>query len=706
MNVPTAPDPRLDRAFDLYEAGDLDGAIDLCRAILRLNDKHYGALYLLGSVLGEKKKFDDAAAALRRAIAVDPSRPLAHFNLANVLRWMGRYEQALAAIDAHLALKPGNAEALVLRGDSCIKLGRLDDALSSADRAIAAAPGYAEAHNARGNALAKLRRFVEAIASYDQAIGLNPRYAEAFHNRAIVRQEMGSDDGAFEDWRSAVALKPDYTEAYCSLGNLLEAQGRLEEALASFEHARALKPDLEYLIGAICQIRQRLCYWSEFAEATERLREAIADGERAVTPFVSLAIFDSNAVNRKAAEIYTSSELKELAPPSPFARALRRDKIRLGYFSSDLRNHPTAHVMAGVFERHDRRRFEVTAFSFGPGSADEMTKRLTPAFDRFLDVRDRSDRQIDELARSLGIDIAIDLNGYTKLHRIGIFVGRAAPIQVSFLGYPGTTAAPFIDYLIADRVVIPEAERIQFPERVVRLPNTYHPYDRTREMSDETPSREGLSLPASGVVFCCFNNNYKILPDVFDGWMRILRQTPGSALWLLRDNDSAAENLRREAQARAIDPNRLVFAGRVPIARHLARHRRADLFLDTLPYNAHTTANDALWAGLPVLTRIGEAFAGRVAASVLTAVGLPELIARSQAEYEAMAIELATNPDKLAAIKAKLANNRLTTPLFDTERFTRDLERAFEAMCERHRLGLPPEDIDLAPIAEPSSAPN
>jgi predicted O-linked N-acetylglucosamine transferase (SPINDLY family) len=322
---------------------------------------------------------------------------------------------------------------------------------------------------------------------------------------------------------------------------------------------------------------------------------------------------------------------------------------------------------------------------------------LAPAFDRFLDLRDQSAEQIAEQARNFAVDVAIDLNGFADDYRIAIFAHRAAPIQVNFLGFPGTTAAPFIDYLIADRVAIPESQGVHFSERIVRLPNSYFPYDRTREIADETPNRESLSLPASGFVFCCFNNSYKILPDVFESWMRILRRTPGSVLWLLRDNELMAQNLRREAQARGIDPNRLAFAERMSTGEHLARHRLADLFLDTLPCNAHTTACDALWAGLPVLTQIGETFAGRVAASVLTAIGLPEMIARSQAEYEAMAVDLATSPDKLAAIKAKLANNRLTTPLFDTELFTRDLERAYEAVYERHRLGLPPEDIELAP---------
>jgi predicted O-linked N-acetylglucosamine transferase (SPINDLY family) len=695
VNVPSTPDLRLDRAFDLHQAGDLDGAIEACQAILRLETTNYGALYLLGSVLGGKKKYVEAAEALRRAIAVDASRPLAHFNLANVLRWMGRFAESLAAVDAYLSLKAEKAEALALRADVLTELGRLDEALSSADRAIAAAPTYAEAHNIRGNALAKLQRLADAKASYDRAVALDPRYAQAFYNRGIVLEHQGLEDQALDDWRKAVALKPDYAEAYCSLGGFLESKGRAEEALASFKLASRANPSLDYLQGAICHIRRSLCDWSEPA-ASQRLCEAIAAGQRATSPFDALAVSDSNALNRKAAEIYLASEFAEIPNQPAFARAARRDRIHVGYFSSDLRNHAVAQLIAGVIERHDKTRFELSAFSFGPDAADAMRTRLTAAFDRFLDVRDRSDRQIAELARSLGIDVAVDLNGFTRFNRIGIFANRAASIQVGYLGYPGTTGASFIDYLVADRAVIPASQRKHFSERIVRLPNAYIPYDRTLEIASDTPSRASLSLPELGFVYCSFNQSYKISPEVFDSWMRILRQTPGSVLWLLCDKQTTAKNLRREAEAREIGAHRLAFAGRMPIAQHLARHRVADLFLDTLPYNAHTTACDALWAGLPVLTRIGEAFAGRVAASLLTAIGLPEMIARSQAEYEAMAVDLATNPDKLAALKAKLANNRLTTPLFDTELFTRDLERAYEAMCERHRLGLPPEDIELA----------
>ena len=663
QNASTTADARLDRAFDLYEAGDLDGAIAACEEILRTDERHYGALYLLGSVLGQQKRLDEAAAALSRAIATDPSRPVAHFNLATVLWWKGRYGEALAAIDAYLALKPESAEAFALRVDACSRLGRLDEALASAERAVVAAPEDPEAHDIHGKALAQLERYDEARASYDQAVALDPRFAKAYRDRALVWRRLGRDDRALEDFAKAIELAPE----------------------------------LDFVASEMCYLRQQLCDWPGLAAQMARIREAAAAGERAENPFVVSTISNSGALNRKAAETFVASEARRSPPSLAAARVAAGGKIRLGYFSADFADHPVARLIAGVFERHDRRRFELTAFSFGPRADDEMRRRLVAAFDRFVDVRDRSDQQTAELAQSLGVDIAVDLNGFTENQRIGIFARRAAPIQVNYLGYPGTTAAPFIDYVIADSVVAPEELRGDFSERVARLPNCYLPYDRSSRIADETPTRASLSLPQDGFVYCCFNNAYKITPEGFDGWMRILRRTPGSVLWLRIDREAAVANLRREARARGVDPDRLVFARRLPMDQHLARHRLADLFLDTLPYNAHATACDALWTGLPVVTRIGETFPGRVAASALTAAGLPELITRSQAEYEALAVELAIEPAKLAAVKAKLANNRFTAPLFDTERFTRDLEAAFEAMCERRRLGLPPEDIRLAP---------
>jgi protein O-GlcNAc transferase len=368
----------------------------------------------------------------------------------------------------------------------------------------------------------------------------------------------------------------------------------------------------------------------------------------------------------------------------------RHERIRVAYLSADLHEHATAYLMAELFERHDRERFEVTAVSWGPQVASPMRTRLQQAFEHFVDVRGRGDVEVAHWLREQEIDIAVDLKGYTFDARLGILAQRPVPVQVNYLGYPGTLAAPYIDYLIADAVVIPPEARMHYAEQVVWLPDSYQVNDRQRVIAARTPSRGELGLPERGIVFCSFNNNYKLTPEVFALWMRLLQQVEGSVLWLLEGNAAVAANLRREAQVRGIAPERLVFAPRAPLPEHLARQRTADLFLDTLPCNAHTTASDALWAGLPLVTCLGATFAGRVAASLLTAVGLPELITPSLAEYEALALRLATDPEALAAVKAKLARNRDTYPLFDSDRTRRHLEAAYVTMWERYQRGEAP----------------
>jgi predicted O-linked N-acetylglucosamine transferase (SPINDLY family) len=377
----------------------------------------------------------------------------------------------------------------------------------------------------------------------------------------------------------------------------------------------------------------------------------------------------------------------------PILKSARQPKIRIAYYSADFLNHATAHLMAELFERHDKEKFELIAFSFGPDANDEMQVRVSQAFDQFIDVTALSDLEVAQLSRELGIDVAVDLKGLTQDSRLGIFSYKAAPIQVSYLGYPGTLGADYIDYLIADKTLIPVQSQQHYSEKIVYLPNSYQVNDRHRVIAPTQFTKQELGLPQDAFVFCCFNNNFKITPDVFDTWVRILKAVDKSVLWLFQDNPTAATNLQKEAALRGLDPTRLVFAKRMDLPEHLARHKSADLFLDTLPYNAHTTASDALWAGLPVLTCMGESFASRVAASLLNAIGLPELITQTPEDYEALAIELATNPGKLQSIKAKLAANRLTTPLFDTALFTKHIEAAYVQMYQRYQADLPPEHI-------------
>jgi predicted O-linked N-acetylglucosamine transferase (SPINDLY family) len=383
--------------------------------------------------------------------------------------------------------------------------------------------------------------------------------------------------------------------------------------------------------------------------------------------------------------------------PSWRGELYKHGKIRVGYVSGDFRQHPVANLVAGLFAAHDRSRFEVTGISIGPGEDSEMRRRLERSFDKFIDAAMLGADAIARRIREEEIDILIDLNGYTQGSRTELYARRAAPIQVNYLGYPGTMGADYIDYIVADPTLVPVTAQASYAEKIVYLPHSYMPHDAaSRPISDRSFARAEFGLPENGFVFCCFNNAYKLNPHLFRSRMKILQAVEGSVLWLTGHSTPAVNNLRREAVAAGVDPDRLVFASRLPsVADHLVRHRLADLFLDTLPYNAHSTASDALWAGLPVLTQIGETFAGRVAASLLTALGLPELIAGTQERFESMAIELAARPAALAAINDKLAQNRLAKPLFNTQLYTQHLESAYVTMHQHHQAGLPPDHIHV-----------
>jgi len=621
----------------------------------------------------------------------DPIETL--FHEAVELHNRGRLTDAMLLYDGVIRQDPDVALVHSNRGAALSSLQKFEEALRSFDRAIELRPDYAETHNNKANTLVCLKRLDEAVLSYDRAIAIKPNYAEAYYNRANALKELKRLEEAVCSYDRAVALKPDFAEAYCNRGNALKELHRWEDALASYDAARALKPDMDFLFGAWLYAKLQICDFSNLEARIEEISQALRQNRRVCTPFQMLAISGSPELQRRAAEIYAGDQ-----PPSGNTqRIIRRNsvrrKVRLGYFSADYHDHATMHLLAGLFERHDRSKFELIAFSYGPDRIDDMRMRAMRAFDQFIDIRDRPDADVALLSRTLEVDIAVDLKGFTQDNRAGIFVSRAAPIQVNYLGYPGTMGADCMDYIVADKIVVPPDARRHYREKIVTLPNSYQANDRTR-FSSETPlARSAWGLPPKGFVFCCFNNNYKITPTVFDSWMRILKQCAGSVLWILADNAKAASNLGKEAAARGVSEERLIFAPRVALSDHLTRLRSADLFLDTLPYNAHTTASEALWAGLPVLTCTGDAFASRVAASLLNAVGLPELVTTSLETYETLAIELASRPEKLASIREKLAARRLTSPLFDTGLITRHIEEAYTAMHERYRNGLTPIDI-------------
>ncbi|HEX8989152.1 MAG TPA: tetratricopeptide repeat protein, partial [Rhodocyclaceae bacterium] len=708
------------------QTGDTRRGLELMRQAVVLGPRNPAAHNNLGNLLKQTGEHAEAVKEYELAASLKPDYAEAHFNRGLALTEMACYPQAVSAFDCALRLNPGYADAYDGKGICLNHMGQATAALPCFDRAIELRPGFAEAHNNRGLALAALGNAAAAVLEYERAIAARPGFAEAYSNLGAALLALRDSAGAAQNCAKALELRPDFAEAKSNLGNALSAMGRYEEAIACHAHAVALKPELAeahlnlghalsdtrqyrraiesydralelrpdypFLFGFRLHTRMQICDWTRFDGELAELTSRIRRNEAAVPPFPLLALSDSGALQKQAAEAW-SRQFRCMGAGTEDRVIARHDRIRIGYFSADFHNHATSYLMAELFERHDKSRFELIAFSFGPPSEDAMRQRIRASFDRFMELGQYDDVAVARLARELEIDIAVDLKGYTQDGRPGIFVNRAAPVQVSYLGYPGTLGLGCMDYLIADPIVVPEAAASQYTEKIVRLPGSYQVNDSTREIAEETTARDAYGLPAAGFVFCCFNNSYKVLPSTFDSWMRILAKVDGSVLWLLQDNPEASENLRREASRRGVDGARLVFAERRPLREHLARHRLADLFLDTFPYNAHTTASDALWTGLPVLTRAGESFASRVAASLLHAVGLSELAVSSQEAYESLAITLAQDRDRLAAIRRRLVENRLTAPLFDAQSFARNLEAAYTAMLERCQAGLPPEHL-------------
>lgn len=671
----------------LLEAGQLDAALDSFDKALAANPGHVQAHHNRGRTQAGLGRHADALASYDLALALDPGHAEAHANRGNALQMLRRFDEALASFDRALAIRPDFAEAFFNRGNALRDLRRDADALASYDRSLELKPGFAEGHFNRGACLQAAGRPEEALFSYDQALALNPNLVEAYNNRAVILQALYRFDEALADHDRALALNPAHFEAWTNRGNINLFLGRYEEALRNYEQALALNPDGDWLPGMVLHAMMQLADWSQFDARREQLVLLLSQGKKASAPLPLLSLLDAPTLQLSNAGLYADFMVPaERALPEAASLPVH-DRIRIGYFSSDFRDHPVGQLVAGLFERHDRERFEIFAFALGPGTDDDWRQRIRTGVDRFIDVALKSDAEVAALARSLEIDIAVDLNGFTDGSRLAIFAERAAPIQVGHIGYAGTMGTGWFDYLIADATLVPVDNQRHYAETIAYVP-TYQINDDRLTVADTVFSREELGLPPSGFVFCAFNQVHKITPDVFGGWMRILRQVPDSVLWLTVRTPVAVANLKAEAARRGIDPDRLVFADRVPrVEDHLARHRVAGLFLDTFPYNAMVTASNALRAGLPVLTRQGESFASRMASSLLNAVGLPELITDTPEAYEALAVQLATHPEELAALRQKLADNLPGCALFDTEKSTRDLEAAYIDMYRHRRTG-------------------
>ena len=680
----------LDQAIALQRNGRPAEAEPLYVQLLQAAPDHPQLIFNHACVLRALNRHGEALAGFDRVLTLQPGFLPALNNRGLTLFELKRLPEALAAYDAALAGDPRNLEALSNRGYVLAELKRNPEALESFDRALTLAPGRVEIWNGRGLVLAAMRRFAEALAAYDAALALNPRHAGVLNNRGLALMEMRRPTEALAAFDAALATDPAYGDALIQRGSVLLRLGRLTDSLAAFEKALALShPEA---LGQVAELALRLCDWRRAAEIHPKLEPAILAGQP--VPLLTLMVYGEAPALQLAAATNATRRLVPVTPPALHTGTPHRHaKIRLAYLSAMFHNHPTAFLAAELFERHDRARFEVTAISYGPDSDSPMRARLLKAFDHFAEIRANSDSEIARFLFEKHVDIAIDLNSHIADGRPGILSHRPAPVQVNYLGYPGSMGADFMDYVIGDAVVTPFSQQNFFREKIVQLPHCYQPNDSRRAIATQTPSREAAGLPAQGFVFCCFNNNLKITEPVFSVWMRLLTALPGSVLWLFESNPETSARLRGHVTARGVDSARLIFAPRARLEEHLARHRLADLFLDTLPYNAHTTASDALWAGLPVLTCRGEAFPGRVAASLLTAIGLPELITGNLEDYESLALKLARAPTLLSALREKLDRNRLTAPLFDAARFCRDIEAAYVRMWEIAQRGHPPQSF-------------
>ena len=702
-------------------------------AALEMVPDHVQLLNKMGALARQLGEGQKAEQVFRQAISADPKQPEAHFNLGNCLSSQESWLPAIQSYTNAIECDPNFVQAYNNMAIALQQFGRPDESIKVLETALLKAPQLPflhvnkaralEAMSLRKAAISYLRETSERVDSkfeimtvladleasdkdfaaanlhYKQALTMQPDSDVVHNNYGNMLQSIGHLDAAMGHYKEAVKINPNFYQALQNLCNILNVRKDYAQSLIYLEQVKAINPHSPYLSGMEMNARMHTCTWSDWEKAYQAVEDGVKKGYKTVNPFPPLAFFTNAEMLTLSASIWASNECssKQVLPVIQRRERVLGQKIRVGYYSADLYTHATALLMAGVLEAHDRERFEWVAFSFGPVQDDLLSRRVRAAFDQFIDVRTYSDRVVAQLSREMKIDIAIDLKGFTQDSRVGIFADRAAPIQVNYLGFPGSMGVPFMDYIIGDHVVIPDELKHYYSEAVVRLPHCYQTNDNKRPIASSDPSRQSQGLPEQARVLCSFNNNYKITPQIFDVWMRILNRFPDCVLWLLQDNPRAAENLKLEASYRGIDPDRLVFAPRLGNEDHLARHRLADLFIDTYPCNAHTTASDALWAGLPLVTCAGETFPSRVAASLLTAMSMPDCVTYDLGTYEQKIVELLEYPENLLELRRRVAVERTRSPLFDTKSIAQQLERAYVLMMERYDAGLKPDGFDVSP---------
>ena len=684
----------INRGVALSAMKQLDDALASYDRVLTMQPGNVMAMNNRGLALRALRRLPEAVQAYEQALSLKPDYTDARYNLAVALLDQKRPAEALAAFESVMATRGQDAELFNNRGVALLDLQHPAEALASFERTLALEPQFAEAWGNRGLALRDLVRHEEALASFDMLLTIIPRHPAALNNRGNVLRDMRHIDEAIESYGQALTIRPDYTEAVSNRANVWWAEKHeYAPALADMKRVLLLDPEHPYTAGEILHLNMYGADWTDYAARKIELEEGIRFGQRVARPFLFQALAESPVDMQACSRIWARDMYPEVAGNPPHDRAARKShtKIRLGYVSGEFREQAVQILMAGLYDRHDRDRFELIAFDNGVSDGSPLRARLEKRFDKWIDISALSDEDAAAKIRAEEIDILVNLNGYFGKARMSVFARRPAPVQVNYLGFPATLGAPYMDYIVADKVVIPDDEQRFYDEKVTILPGCYLANDDKGRAIGDAPSRAEAGLPDKGFVFCNFNNAYKLTPDTFAGWMRILKQVDGSVLWLLESYAPFVDNVRAAAQKHAVDGGRIIFAPNKPPAEHLARLGLADLSLDSLPYNARTTAGDALWAGVPILTRRGSTFVGRVAASLLLNAGLPELVTENQADYEAQAVKLATDARLLKSLRDKVIKKRDKGELFDTARFTRHMEAAYQQMWQRWLAGEGPE---------------
>lgn len=665
-----------EQAMSALQSGELARAQGLIEHLARARPGHPQAALLTGLLRTQQGRHEEAARLLESVLRLSPRSTTILLHLGNALQGLARFEEAVARYDAALAIKPGRADVLTCRGNALAALERFDEALASHNAALALDVRKASLWYNRGSLWLKMKRAGEALDDFEHALAIRPDFAQALDGKGNALLFLRRPDEALACFEAALALKPDTVAFLVNHAVALTHLGRHGDAIEDYDRVLAIDPHHPKMLGHMALTALYGCRWDRMAVIAPEIPAQVQAGMRGHDPWTLMGYGVDGALILKCARDMIREAIAP-APPLWTGQGHRHDRIRLAYVSSDFQSHPVGFQLAEVLERHDRSRFEVIGISSGEDDGSEIRTRLVNGFDQFHDMAGKSDEEVARKLHGLQMDIAIDLNGHTHGNRLGAFAMRPAPVLATWLGHPGTTGADFMDYIIADSIVAPPDHQSLYSEKIIALPDSFFPLD-TAKTFGPCPMRAEERLPETGFVFCCFNRDWKITPGMFDLWLRLLQQIPDSVLWLGATAHTA--HFQGRAVEQGIDPARLVFADRAPLDVHLARHALADLFLDTLPYGAHATAADALLAGLPVLTQLGKIFPGRVGASLLTAAGLSELITRSMEEYDALALALARDPARLKTIRGKLAANRTNAPLFDTTRFTRNLEAAFEKM--------------------------